>query len=102
MRLSVQCLGCFSSSVSCKPRDALIWLELDELSSLVLSPQHFQTGTCVAGEQCHFAHYLEDKPVKEQKKCAFFSTDAGCKLGDECKFAHIPEVIVEHEVAVLT
>jgi len=39
--------------------------------------------------------------VKEQKKCAFFSTDAGCKLGDECKFAHIPEVIVEHEVAVL-
>jgi len=33
MRLSVQCLGCFSSSVSGKPRDALIWLELDELRS---------------------------------------------------------------------
>lgn len=70
---------------------------------MLTASQHFQTSTCHAGDQCHFAHVLDplfkpsaahlhrdplDPNVSPAKPCKYWIKKGDCLFGDKCKFTH--------------
>lgn len=95
----------FNSAEGCRAGDACPFIHQFVVPygiPMVLRPRpwrtkpcrHFQTGTCLAGDLCHFAHIAENSPSSaptdktQTQACKYFNSAKGCPKGDKCRSQH--------------
>ena len=49
----------------------------------------FKTGSCQRGEQCNYAHDIDELTISSKNVQCLWYTSGHCSHGTECRFAHV-------------